>query len=357
MLGRFKVINPKVSIICITYNQEKFIQQAMESFIMQKTNFSFEVIIGEDCSTDNTANIIRDFEKKYPTIIRTIYRDKNIGLVDNLIDVLKHAKGEYIALCEGDDFFIDENKIQLQADFLDKHKDYAICFHPVKVFFENNLDKEFIFPVNFDNSKFTVKELLKENFIQTNSVMYRKYEYEGLTRSYVLPYDWYLHLYQAQFGQIGFINKVMSVYRRHTNGIWWESYINMDELLKKNGIAHLGVFFEFINLYGSNKEYKIIILNNINYLLSKFIEIDEKDNSVKLLERSFQNFPNYLADYFSTFRLSSLNKKLESKSIELENVSTKFNQIVNSKKWKLIVKLSPTIPIFVKKFIIWLIKV
>ena len=95
---------PKLPVVCITYNHGKFIKQALESCVMQKTDFDFEVIIGEDCSTDNTREVIREFEQKYPNIIKPIYQDKNIGGMQNFIDILYRATGKYIALCEGNDY-------------------------------------------------------------------------------------------------------------------------------------------------------------------------------------------------------------------------------------------------------------
>ena len=100
---------PIVSIVCVAYNHEKFIQQTLESFIMQKANFDFEIIIGEDCSTDKTREIIKEFEKKYPNVIKPIFREKNIGTTENFFDTLRCANGKYIVICDGDDFFIDIN--------------------------------------------------------------------------------------------------------------------------------------------------------------------------------------------------------------------------------------------------------
>jgi glycosyltransferase involved in cell wall biosynthesis len=232
---------------------------------MQETDFDFEVIIGEDCSADNTREIIKEYEKKYPNIVKPIYRDVNIGAMQNFIDILYCAKGEYIALCEGDDFFTDENKLQLQADFLDKNPDCSMCFHPGKVFYENNEKEESIFPEHKDREKFTVKELLSGNFMLTNTAMYRRQEYKNLPTN-IMPGDWYMHLYHARFGKIGFIDQVMSVYRRHSGGIWWDSHNNYDIILKKHGVAIRAMYLELLNLYGDRQEYKDIIMGNINNL-------------------------------------------------------------------------------------------
>ena len=135
--------NIMVSICCITYNQEKFIRQALDGFLMQKTNFKYEIIIHDDASTDNTANIILEYEKKYPDIIKPIYQTENQyskGKKPTLI-TYKAAQGKYIALCEGDDYWIDENKLQLQVDYMEKNKpdaNYPIDFGYTRII--KNLD-------------------------------------------------------------------------------------------------------------------------------------------------------------------------------------------------------------------------
>lgn len=269
---------PKVSIVCITYNQEKYIGETLESFVTQKTDFEFEAIIADDCSTDGTAKIIRQYAKKYPGIIKPTLRSKNVGVGNNLLGALTAAKGKYIALCEGDDFWTDPNKLQLQADFLDKNPSCAMVFHPVRVFFENNEEEESIYPQTKDTAVFTTEELLKTNFIQTNSVMYRGQNYKNLPTN-ILPLDWYLHLYHAQFGKIGFIDRVMSAYRRHPGGLWWDSYKDLDEIWKKYGINHVRLYAELLKIYGGNLGYKDIIDNHISGTISALNRVVKKNKA------------------------------------------------------------------------------
>jgi glycosyltransferase involved in cell wall biosynthesis len=312
----------KVSILCITYNHEKFIKQALESFIMQKTNFDFEVIIGEDCSTDNTREIIKEFEKKYPNIIKPIYREKNLGAMANFVDILCKAEGNYIALCEGDDFFIDENKLQVQADFFDNNPEYSVCFHPVKVFFENGEREEHIFPKVEDFGEFCLEELLKNNFIQTNSVMYRKRScYKNIPQN-IMPGDWYLHSYHAEFGRIGFIDKVMATYRKHEGGIWWNAYKDMDELLKKYGIEHLRTYVELLKIF-KKKEHQVILKKNIFYLLGALDRLDLQYNT-KLSESTIKEFPLL---YFEYARFLEQNNKSTALSSLLEQIKRIYKKI------------------------------
>ncbi|PIY68584.1 hypothetical protein COY90_05200, partial [Candidatus Roizmanbacteria bacterium CG_4_10_14_0_8_um_filter_39_9] len=294
--------NPKVSILCLAYNQERFIKQTLNSFFMQKTNFDFEVIIHDDASTDNTVTIIKKYQKKYPGKIKAVFQKENQfskGVCNIMIKfLLPNAQGTYIALCEGDDYFTDQYKLQRQIDFLDKHPDYAVCFHPVKVFFENNKKRDSVFPKPSDHHANTIEELLKRNYIQTNSVMYRRQSYTALTKVNILPGDWYLHLYHAQFGKIGYINTIMAAYRRHSGGIWWSSYNHYDQLIKKHGIALMTMHFEVLKLYGENEKYKSIIYGNIEETFSQLILIDRKDNSSHLVQDAFRANPLLIDIYF-----------------------------------------------------------
>lgn len=274
-----KAKKPKVSVLCLTYNQSSFVKNMLDSILTQKTNFSFEILIHDDASNDGTVEILKHYQNKYPNIIRVFFEKENQyqkglrGMVAKIL--LPEARGEYVALCEGDDFFTNKNKLQLQVDFLDKHQDYALCFHPVKVFFENKEMPDHIFPNKEEHREFNLKGLLKENFIQTNSVLYRKRKKYDLSSENFLPGDWYLHLYHAQFGKIGFINKNMACYRRHSGSMWWNSYKNINDLMLNSGIDHLKFFFEINALYAKNHEYKKIILENFLKILNIYIEAKE----------------------------------------------------------------------------------
>lgn len=118
-----------VSICCITYNHEKYIAEALDGFLMQETSFKYEILIGEDCSSDDTKAILADYRARYPDRIQVFSSETNLGAVKNFTNVLKKSKGKYIAFCDGDDFWTDAKKLQKQVDFLDKNDDYIICCH------------------------------------------------------------------------------------------------------------------------------------------------------------------------------------------------------------------------------------
>ncbi|MDF2189659.1 glycosyltransferase [Paraflavitalea sp. CAU 1676] len=124
---------PVVSVCAVTYNHESYLAQCLDSLVMQQTNFAFEVIVGEDCSTDSTRKILREYDQKYPGIIKPIYHQRNVGAARNLFEhCLLMAKGKYIAICDGDDYWTDHLKLQRQVDFLEAHPGCVLSFHRVK---------------------------------------------------------------------------------------------------------------------------------------------------------------------------------------------------------------------------------
>lgn len=306
-----------VSILCLAYNQEKYIRQALDSFIMQKTKFNFEVLIHDDASTDMTQKIIKEFQKLHPEIIKPIYQKHNQyskGVRITAKYQLPRAQGRYIALCEGDDYWTDPNKLQVQVDYMEKNKNKALSFHSVRVFFENKQEKDTIYPK--EKTGFTTAELLRRNFIQTNSVMYRRQSYNKLATN-VLPGDWYLHLYHAQFGEIGFIDRVMSAYRRHEKGIWWDSHKNRDGIWRKFGINHINLYLSLLDIYGDDPEYEKILNQNIFDAVASISAIDSKDES-NLLEEVSTKYPEAMIKFGSL--CTDENKKLTTIAKERKNV-------------------------------------
>ena len=219
----------KVSVICMTYNHKAFIRKCLDGFVMQKTAFPFEVIVHDDASTDGTAQIITEYAEKYPDIICPVLQKENqwskgIKISKNFI--YPRIRGEYVAVCEGDDYWTDEYKLQKQADFLDTHPDFTLCFHPVTIKWECQNRKDELFPspaFRFHKTVLELSDLQKHNFIQTNSVMIRWRFHRDSTDMIpdkIMPGDWFLYMLHAELGKIGFLPDVMSVYRKHETGVW-----------------------------------------------------------------------------------------------------------------------------------------
>ena len=256
-----------VSICCIAYNQEKYIRQCLDSFMMQKTNFKFEVLINDDASTDGTADIIREYEQKYPDIIKPIYQTQNqwskgisVGATFNY----PRVKGKYIAMCEGDDYWTDQYKLQKQFDIMEANPEYSICFHDVQVTHESKKREDYIFPtkkIKENCSEFNFDNLLFQNFIQTNSVMYRVSSYPEFWKdipSNIIPGDWYLHLMFASKGKIKYIKETMSVYRRNQGGVWNDIYENFQKHVCRFCIRETNMYYQvYKNIAKKKKEYFI----------------------------------------------------------------------------------------------------
>lgn len=330
-----KIIHPKVSVVVISYNQQEFIKKAIDSILIQKVNFDIEVIVADDASIDQTQEIILEYSKKYSPQLKPILRKNNIGVQRNLIDALQKAKGDYIALCEGDDYWIDPNKLQIQVDFLEKNTNFTLCFHPVKVFFENSDQKEYIYPQETHNKKFILSNLLENNFIQTNSVMYRKQSYESLPDN-ILPFDWYLHLYHAKFGKIGFINRIMSKYRRHENGMWQDMYNNSDHLYMLHSIEQVSLYEELLKMFGGTKENAGIIVKHIYNFYNILQGIDSRSGS-NLVQQSIQSSPKTIEIYLS--EQNNIISKLQSENLVFQQDVMQRDQeiyeIKSSKLWKI----------------------
>jgi glycosyltransferase involved in cell wall biosynthesis len=223
-------MNCKVSVSMITYNHEKFIAQAVDSVLAQKTDFDYEILIGEDDSSDRTREIVKAYKEEYPEKIRLFLNDrKNVIYIDgrptgrwNFVNNLKHAHGHYVALLEGDDYWTSPDKLQRQVDFLDSHPDCAICFHAVRKLYEDENRDVQSFNPSVSKEISTIEDLFEQNFMAACSVMFRNRLFgEFPDWYYTVPVgDWPLHILNAQYGNIGYIEQEMAVYRIHSGGLW-----------------------------------------------------------------------------------------------------------------------------------------
>ena len=213
-----------VSILCITYNHEKFISDTLVGFILQQTTFPIEVLIHDDASTDKTPEILRSYERIHPDLITVIYQQENKWSqgIDPTIFLYKMARGKYIAWCEGDDYWTDPLKLQKQVAFLESHPECILCHHKVTYHHEDSDEQDYQFPKIEGNQIFTKFDFYKNSSIKTCSVLFKNilskeyYEYSHGFNAGDTPL-WY---YLLQFGDFGFLDESMAVYRLHKNGIW-----------------------------------------------------------------------------------------------------------------------------------------
>jgi glycosyltransferase involved in cell wall biosynthesis len=250
---------PLVSVCIIAYNHEKYIRDAIEGVLMQKVNFEYELIIGDDCSTDNTRKILLEYQSKYPSKVKLLLHEKNLGFLGkkNHIEILKNSTGKYIAQLDGDDYWTYENKLQQQIDFLEQNHDFAICFHKARWFIENNPDYYREYPAS-QKTVTTIETLsLEGNYIPTSSIVFRnKFDFNKIP-SWIyedISGDWAFNHLMAQYGKIYFIDEIWSLYRVHEKGHW----------VKKADISKSKAYIntkKYLNMYFKNAYAKELLLH------------------------------------------------------------------------------------------------
>lgn len=209
---------PLLSVALITYNQEEFIAECIEGMVNQKTDFSFEIVIGEDCSTDGTRAICKQYKEKYPELIRLILPESNLGMMGNWINTINSCESKYIAICEGDDYWIDENKLQKQVDFLENNPDYTLCSTASQLLAQIY---GHYYNVDIKKDTLTTRDLLEEDWgIMTATIVFRK---DALQMpdwfKKVKNGDYSLQLLVSLNGKIKCLPNYTSVYRQHAGGI------------------------------------------------------------------------------------------------------------------------------------------
>jgi glycosyltransferase involved in cell wall biosynthesis len=263
---------PLVSVVMITYQHEKFIQQAVESILIQEYAGQIELIVANDHSPDDTDSIINKIIKEHPcgSWIKYTNHTVNIGMMDNFIWALQQAKGKYIALCEGDDYWTDPLKLQKQVEYLENNEKYVLSFTKSMELFQDEMSLiETIYPKEIKELNF--QELLSHDwFIRTASIVFRKNQFDH-TFLNKLQYsaDYFLQLLLIDTGKFHFLEDITSVYRHHSGGI---SNSSKNLFLKRRILFCVNL--KNLNIYTDYK-YNQIILDNI-----KKIEIDILDYAV-----------------------------------------------------------------------------
>jgi glycosyltransferase involved in cell wall biosynthesis len=254
----------KVSICMISYNHEKYIHDAIKGVVSQKTGFKFELIIGDDYSTDNTRGICLSYQEKYPEIIKLLPSDQNLGVSVNFTRTLMECKGEYIALCEGDDFWTDSGKLQKQVHFLDSNPEYSFCFHNASLTGGNYQMTRSYF-VNNNKGKYDYIDFLtNDSFPPLSSIMYRNYP--GLLKPFIncslKARDIILTLLILEKGTGFYFDEIMSCRRLHESGVW--SGLNTYNKLN----TQIQIRKEYLEYYKNHKFSKALSKNLINKLFS-----------------------------------------------------------------------------------------
>ena len=273
---------PKISIICNTYNQEKYIAQALDSFLMQKIDVPFEVLVHDDASTDRTPDIIREYEAKFPDIIKPIYQTENQyskKVPITAIIQLPRAKGKYVAFCEGDDYWTDPDKLRIQYEYMEANEDCSACCHAYSmVDKEGNLIEE---RYDFSEDGFVpFKNLLG------NQLKLPHFATFVIRKSCFLdfPISWFenrcndmtIRIHAAIKGNVFYFGRLMSCYRRFADGSWTVR-IGSDKSSIINNMMRTLEYFDGLNKYTEYK-YNDVISDGI----------DEYNFKIALLENNFK---------------------------------------------------------------------
>jgi glycosyltransferase involved in cell wall biosynthesis len=278
---------PMVSVLVITYNQEKYISETLESIINQEHSYSIEIIIGDDCSTDNTREIIQKYKKNYPSIIKIIFNKTNLGLIKNYYNIVSKCKGKYFMVCAGDDYWLP-GKIKNQVDFLENNPSIGMCYGKACLY--NDKYKRFSKGTFGSNTDF-LTQLLKGNNIPAPSIALRKHILDNYIKE-INPVDqnwimedspmwfWFLKNTQIHFSDINFcvyriVNKSISHPKQYNKQIEYEKnclsirmfyidYYKIDEKTKNEVL----IFFNkiFIDLAFKYSNYDDFIALSINKL-------------------------------------------------------------------------------------------
>lgn len=227
---------PKISVWCLVYNHENYLRQCLEGFVKQETEYDYEVIVHDDVSTDNSAAIIREYAERYPYIVKPIYEKENQwskkdGSLDRIFR--ENCKGEYIAICEGDDCWIDSRKLQKQITFLESHPDYSMCCTDAKILSSN---EELDWSRYDSDSDISPSDMIIGGglYIQTCTLVYRRdlidfINYEFVQKCHIGDYP--LQIAASLKGKVRYINEKTAIYRYENQNSW--TYSNIGKKMDK----------------------------------------------------------------------------------------------------------------------------
>ena len=311
-----------ISIICVTYNHEKFIEKAIKGFLMQKTSFDYEILIHDDASSDKTKKIIKEYEKKYKNLIKVIYQKENQYSQGKspTVNLFNIAKGKYLAFCEGDDYWIDEYKLQKQVNFLEKNKNFSAVYSNVlivngqnKLFNDKNARKSFPLYDNFVLNKFNeyrisplgqASGLVCINFWnKTSEILKKEYiqcKVNGDVKIYVLL---------NQLGDIFYSKEIMSCYRRTYTGDSWNARILNKDLSEYFYRSNIEIYNFLLKVFNFKINLKYLLLNNICANFYYFLKKPTKYNFMifyKIYKKSNINIFDFLI-----FFIKKILKKLK----------------------------------------------
>ena len=285
--------NCLVTVFCLAYNHEKYIRTTFEGFIKQKTTFKFKVLVHDDCSTDSTPEIIREYMEKYPDMFEAILQDENkyqqgIDIEDRYI--LPKITTKYVASCECDDYWTDPNKLQMQVDYMEKHPDCSLCVHNTEKILENGESTGKSFNPSRKEQDYTFKDIALSEpsaYFHFSSLMWRNDTFREKNPAFEMRGigDYPMALYFASIGYIHYIPRIMSCYRLNSIGSW-SSMMDSDNSKKVTQHKNIIKGFKSIDEFTKQK-YSSIIKKAINREEAKIMLLEDKYSSLLTSPRCF----------------------------------------------------------------------
>lgn len=259
----------KVSVCIFVYNLERFIAKAIESVLMQKTEFKFEIIIGENKSTDRSREICIEYQKKNPERIKILLRERNIGMERNVFNTLKEATGQYVAILDGDDYWIDPLKLQKQVDFMNSNPEFSLCCHNCIILHEDHDILPELFHPRNQKDVIVIEDIIMSWSMATASMLYRNSMMsfpDWVYKAY--NFDVAIQVLLADRGKVKYLNEPMAVYRKTLNS---NSFNPNYPLVFR--ITKLIELFNLIDEYYQNY-YNKIIKKKISQLQKQIFQIE-----------------------------------------------------------------------------------
>ena len=296
----------EVVVYCLTYNHRKYIHQTLEGFVNQKTNFPFKVIVHDDASTDGTSEIVKDYAIRYPDIIIPIFQKENqyskhISIFKQFIQPKIDAK--YTAICEGDDYWCDENKLQIQYDYMESHPSCALCVHNTEMIAESGVSLKKFFNYNHKDVDYKAEDVIKNvpgGLFHTSSFFYKTEMRRKKTREFEMKYvgDYPLAIYLSCNGYVHYVAKTMSKYRVGSTGSW----VKANSKNNHSKVLHLEDMIESLKrmddyTHGRYHSQFCKVVDTAEFELSEY-----RDGIIKTLQ---------VPQYRNTFNVFSIKKKVK----------------------------------------------
>ena len=316
--------NILVSIHCTTYNHEKYIADAIDSFLEQQTNFKYEILIHDDASTDRTPEIIREYEKKYPEIIKPIYQTENQFSKAGLLWVdkfnIERALGKYIATCDGDDYWIDKYKLQKQVDYMENHPECSLCVHAGYAVSAIDKKKQWRNRPNKGEKSFTVEEVIEGGgglFLSSTMLFPTRLGQirpAFLENAPVVDYSTVINL--SLHGKVHYMDEFMSAYRVGNSESWTGKYFSNMEKMSTH-------YREISNMLDEFNEYT-------NYQYNDSIDRTKENNQLLVLTKQ-RRFKEVKKEYKEIYLKLGFKRKL---IIFMDQYSPSIaNFFRNGKRW------------------------